>query len=153
MQQSPANLCSVNLSGCFVKLLVSSASWGKVLQSLITRCVKSLCLFFVFHLLPPLLTLCPGSCPEGTVLPLCPVCSPHDTRVWFMDLCPTLTPSFHFQSILFSDSWWGSWSTPLIILVTFCWTFPSSNISFLASEGQNCTGYSRCSHMRNIAVA
>lgn len=151
MQQSPANLCSASLSVCLLKLLISIASWGKVLQSLITRCVKSLCLSFVFHLVPPLCSV-PSSCPEGTELPLCPVCSPWLTGVIYGPLSYPLS-SFHFQPILFSDSWWGSWSTPLIILVTFSWTLPSSNISFLASEEQNCTGHSRCSHMRNNTVA
>lgn len=99
MQQSPANLSSVKLSGCFLKLLVSTASWGKVLQSLMTRCVKSLCLSFVFHLLPPPFTLCPGSCPGGTRAPIVPSLLPCDTRVWFMDLCPT--PPYHFISRLF----------------------------------------------------
>lgn len=70
-----------------------------LMQSLMTRCVKSLCLSFVFHLLPPLFTLCPSSCPEGAVLPLCPVCSPttHMCDLW----TSVLPPLCHFISSLF----------------------------------------------------
>lgn len=43
----------------------------------------------------------PRFLPWGYSAPIVPSLLPPDTRGWFMDLCPTPTPSFHFISSLF----------------------------------------------------
>lgn len=145
MQQSPANLCFVNLSGCFLKPLVPTASWGKVLQSLMTSGVKSLCLPLVFHLLTtPQVPALWGQCSHCAQLA---TPGTHVCELW----TSVIPPLGHFISSLF----WsvvlggGGCPTPLIVLMTLPWTFPRSNIPSLGSEEKNCTGYSRCKHVRN----
>lgn len=95
-----------------------------------------------------LLSLCCSSrsCPEGTVLPLCPAV----TRG--CDLWTSLVASLgHLVSSLFClvvpcgeavPHLWSSW-----------WPLPEPSLvqtdPLLRSEEQNCTGNSRCRHMRN----
>lgn len=103
MQQSPANLGFVNLSSCFLKPLVPTASRGKVLQSLMTRGVKSLCLPLVFHLLAtPQVPALWGQCSHCAQLA---TPGTHVCELWTSVIPPAR--SFHFQPILVSGSWGG----------------------------------------------
>lgn len=100
MWQYPLNLCFVHLPGCFLKPLVSTTSWGKVLQSLKTHCVNNRRLSLVFHRPPSLITLCLQLLPGGDSAPIVPSLLSPVTNI--CDLWTSvISPLRHFISSLF----------------------------------------------------
>lgn len=111
--------------GCFLKALVSTASWGKVLHCLTTCCVQSLCFSLVFHLPPSCFMLCPWFLPRGDSTPIVPSLVPpwHTSDLW-TSVVPMLG---HFISSLFClvipgreavpQLWSPLWPFPELFLV------------------------------------
>lgn len=90
MQKSLVSICFVNLSAC-----LSTTSWGKVLQSLITYCRQNDCLSLsgTSHLLISHYAPGPFLGKDNVFIVPNLVSLSH---LWFMDLCHIPTQSFHF---------------------------------------------------------